>query len=92
MSEKTISVTEAARNFADCINRVRYQGMSFILEKNGEPVARIVPAMEKRKVSTGALLAAALEKVRLTDEEFAAWRRDLEAARKMLIPPVDKWQ
>jgi prevent-host-death family protein len=43
MSEKVISVTEAARNFADCLNRARYQGTTFILHKNGVPVARIVP-------------------------------------------------
>jgi antitoxin (DNA-binding transcriptional repressor) of toxin-antitoxin stability system len=27
--------------FADCVNRVRYQGVSFLLQKNGVPVARI---------------------------------------------------
>jgi antitoxin (DNA-binding transcriptional repressor) of toxin-antitoxin stability system len=46
-----ISVTDAARNFSDCIHRVRYQGMTFILEKNGVAVARIVPepgAMEPK--------------------------------------------
>lgn len=43
MNETPISVTLAARKFADCINRVRYQGASFLLEKNGIPVARIVP-------------------------------------------------
>ena len=43
MKELTISVTEAARRFADCVNRVRYQGISFVLHKNGVPVARIVP-------------------------------------------------
>ena len=90
MSEKAISVTEAARNFADCVNRAHYQGMTFVLHKNGVPVARIVP--EERKPSTGRELAAALAKVKLSDEEFAAWRRDLEEARKILIPPVDKWQ
>ncbi len=29
--------------------------------------------------------------VRLSDEEAAAWRRDLEDARKVLLPLVDKW-
>lgn len=43
MDETLISVTLAARKFSDCINRVRYQGASFLLEKNGVPVARIVP-------------------------------------------------
>jgi antitoxin (DNA-binding transcriptional repressor) of toxin-antitoxin stability system len=90
MSEKVITVTEAARNFADCINRAHYQGTTFVLEKNGVPVARIVP--EEEKQSTGRSIAAALARVRLTDEEFAAWCRDLEKARKILLPPVDKWQ
>ena len=78
MSEKVISVTEAARNFADCVNRAHYQGMSFILHKNGVPVARIVP--EDEKESTGRSIAAALADVRLTPEESSAWLRDLEDA------------
>jgi antitoxin (DNA-binding transcriptional repressor) of toxin-antitoxin stability system len=90
MKERAITVTEAARNFADCVNRAHYQGMTFVLHKNGVPVARIVP--EERKTGNGRELAAALAKVKLSDEEFAAWRRDLEDARKTLIAPVDKWQ
>ena len=43
MRELVISVTQAARKFSDCVNRVRYQGASFVLQKNGVPVARIVP-------------------------------------------------
>jgi len=90
MSEKVITVTEAARNFADCVNRAHYQGVTFILHKNGVPVARIVPE-KKKKPSTGREIAAALANVRLTDEESAAWRADLEEARKSLIPQKDKW-
>jgi antitoxin (DNA-binding transcriptional repressor) of toxin-antitoxin stability system len=90
MSSKSISVTEAARNFADCINRAHYQGTTFVLHKNGVPVARIVP--EHKKDNTGLAIAKALAKVRLSDEEFAEWRRDLKAAREVLLPPIDKWQ
>ena len=43
MRPVSISVTEAARSFADCVNRVRYQGAAFILHKNGVAVARLVP-------------------------------------------------
>jgi antitoxin (DNA-binding transcriptional repressor) of toxin-antitoxin stability system len=89
MSEKTISVTEAARNFADCVNRAHYQGVTFILHKNGVPVARIVP--EEKKPSTGREIAAALAKARLTPEESAAWLDDLTEARKNLVPQKDKW-
>ncbi|HUD15402.1 MAG TPA: hypothetical protein VMQ56_17245, partial [Terracidiphilus sp.] len=87
--EKAISVTEAARNFADCVNRAHYQGVTFILHKNGVPVARIVP--ESTKPPTGREIAAALAKVRLTPEESAAWRDDLAEARRNLIPQKDKW-
>jgi prevent-host-death family protein len=93
MKTVTISVTEAARNFSDCINRTRYQGTTFVLEKNGTPVARIVPE-ERSVMKRGTLreLAEALKEVNLTPEERAAWKRDLENARKMLLPPVDRWQ
>jgi antitoxin (DNA-binding transcriptional repressor) of toxin-antitoxin stability system len=90
MKTQDISVTEASRNFADCVNRAHYQGTTFVLHKNGSPVARIVP--EKRKLRTGRELSQALANVRLSPEESAAWLRDLEDARKALIPPVDKWQ
>lgn len=94
MSEQIISVTEAARNFSDCINRARYQGTTFVLHKNGVAVARIVP--EERKPSTGLEIAAALrmalKDVHLGEEEATAWLHDLEEARMNLVPPVDRWQ
>ena len=43
MKEVTITVTEATRNFADCVNRAHYQNTSFALLKNGRPFARIEP-------------------------------------------------
>lgn len=90
MEKKLITVTEAARNFADCVNRAHYQNVTFVLLKNGAPVARLVPDAEK--ICTGRDLAAALAKIELPKEEAKAWRRDLIAARKMLKAPVDRWQ
>jgi antitoxin (DNA-binding transcriptional repressor) of toxin-antitoxin stability system len=43
MRSVSISVTEASRNFAGCVDRARYQGTAFLLHKNGVAVARIVP-------------------------------------------------
>jgi antitoxin (DNA-binding transcriptional repressor) of toxin-antitoxin stability system len=90
MRKKDISVTEAARNFADCVNRVHYQNVTFVLFKNGSPVARLVPDHEK--VCTGRDLAEALAKIKLTKDEAADWHRDLKTARKSLKPPINKWQ
>lgn len=90
MKKTSITVTEAARNFADCINRVRYQNVSFVLLKNGKPFARIVPDCEK--VCAGRDLAEALAKTGLPENEARAWRRDLREARKRLKPPAVKWR
>ena len=90
MKNQIISVTEAARNFADCINRARYQRQTFVLVKNGVPVATLGPATPP--VCRGSDLAAAVAAGGLSPEEAAAWRRDLESARKDIKPPVDRWQ
>lgn len=86
----TITVTEAARNFSDCVNRVHYQNVTFVLLKNGSPVARLEP--DNEKVCTGRDLAEALTKAELQDPDAAAWHRDLETDRKTLKAPDDKWR
>ena len=89
MKETVITVTEAARNFAECVNRAHYQNTTFVLLKNGVPFARLVP--EGAKVCTGAELAAVLAETQLTRAEASVWRRDLRAARKSLKPPANRW-
>lgn len=88
--KRTISVTDAARNFADCINRAHYQNVTFVLLKGGSPVARIVP--DNEKVCTGADLASVLAGVKLSGEEASIWRHDLHDARGRLKPLIDKWR
>ncbi len=90
MSETIITVTEAARSFADCVNRAHYQNQTFVLLKNGIPFARLVPAGEP--VCRGSDLAEALASTELSEAEARAWNRDLQAARKKLKAPSDKWQ
>jgi antitoxin (DNA-binding transcriptional repressor) of toxin-antitoxin stability system len=91
MKKKTaISVTEAARNFAECVNLVRYRNFTFVLLKNGSPVARLSPPEEK--VCRGSDLAEVLARVKLSREEAVAWNRDLKRARKSLRMPASKWE
>jgi antitoxin (DNA-binding transcriptional repressor) of toxin-antitoxin stability system len=90
MKEMTITVTEAARNFADCVNRAHYQNTTFVLLKNGKPFARIEPDSEK--LCTGRDLAKALESNELPADEARDWQRDLRAARKATKAPADKWR
>jgi len=72
-------VTEAARKFADCVNRAHYQSVTFVLLRNGSPVARLVP--EEEKVCFGGDLTLVLGEAPLPDGEARAWRGDLEAAK-----------
>jgi antitoxin (DNA-binding transcriptional repressor) of toxin-antitoxin stability system len=90
MKKKAISVTEAARNFADCVNRVHYQNVTYVLLRNGVPFARLSP--EPDKVCSGPALAEALAEVELPEAEARAWRRDLRSARRKLKAPRDKWR
>jgi antitoxin (DNA-binding transcriptional repressor) of toxin-antitoxin stability system len=61
-------------------------GTTFVLHKNGVPMARIVP--EERKPRTGLEIAAALrvalKDVHLGEEEAMAWLHDIEEARKII--------
>jgi antitoxin (DNA-binding transcriptional repressor) of toxin-antitoxin stability system len=90
MKELTITVTEAARNFADCINRAHYQNTSFVLLKNGRPFGRIVPNSERR--CTGRDLADALARTDPSVDEAGDWHFGLRTARETLPAPPDKWQ
>ncbi len=89
MHKKTITVTEAARNFSDCVNRVHYQNLTFVLLKNGAPFARLAP--ENPKVCLGRDLAEALAGFRLTASEARAWYGEMRRARRKLQAPEKKW-
>jgi prevent-host-death family protein len=82
----SISVTDASRNFAECINRVRYQGASYLLHKGGAPVARILSVEQKprRGNEQAAALEQALRDAHLGESEATSWLHDLEQARSSL--------
>jgi antitoxin (DNA-binding transcriptional repressor) of toxin-antitoxin stability system len=93
MIKTVISVTEAARNFADCVNRAHYQNVTYVLLKNGVPVARLVPdGRNEQKVCSGRDLANILQTQVLSEGEARAWRRDLQTARKKLKAPLSRWK
>ncbi len=88
MSVTVITVTEAARNLADCVNRAHYRNETFVLLQNGVPFARLVSAGER--ACKGKRLAAALTGVELGPAEARDWSRDLKAARTTLKAPSDR--
>lgn len=87
---RRVSVTEAARNFADLVNRAFYRQETTVLVKNGVPVAHIAPV-----TPTGTPAAEALARwklaPRLGRHEAEAMGRDIESARAALPPPRSPW-
>lgn len=42
--DRRITATEAARTFSELLNRVRYRGETFLVERGGTDMCRISPA------------------------------------------------
>ncbi len=85
--ERRISATELARKLGDILGRIRYRGDSFIVERNGDPVARLIPLPEKSTSSLREALAA----WRAADEPDLEFARDLERINAADRPPGDAW-
>ena len=49
--EYRISATELARRLGDILGRIRYRSESFIVERNGKPVARIGPVGDSESIA-----------------------------------------
>ena len=85
--EHKISATELARRLGDVLGRVRYRGDSFVVERNGEPVARVAPIEGQSATS----LAEALEAWQATGRPDPDFAGDLERVNALDVPPEDAW-
>lgn len=84
----SISVTEAARNFSEVINRVHYQGQTFLLTRGGKIVARLIGT---EKVMTGAEFVRLWdERPRLDPEDADLWAAELAEDQKSVLPPEER--
>ncbi len=82
--ETRITATELARNLSDILNRVRYKGETFIVERNGEVVAEVKPSIVPKTITLRQLidLWPTLPK---PDPEF--WD-DVEEAHRLMNQPL----
>lgn len=80
MTAQSISITEAARNFSDFVNRVAYRGERFFLIRGKRRVASLTPVGD---VCSTAELERTLEAIpRLGRQECSSWLADLKEMRK----------
>jgi prevent-host-death family protein len=85
--EIRITATELARRLGDILGRVRYRAECFVIERNGEPVARLIPIPG----TSTATLREALSAWRGAGRPDAAFAADLERVGAADRPPENPW-
>lgn len=84
----TLSATQAARSFSDLLNRVRYRGEVFVIERNGEPICEITPVKPVRL--RGAEFLTLLNSLPKPDAGF--WDAVEKATQQETRIPVSSWE
>jgi antitoxin (DNA-binding transcriptional repressor) of toxin-antitoxin stability system len=84
----TISATQAARTFSDLLNRIRYGGEAFVIERGGEPICEMSPITLPR--FTGADLMGLLRSLPKPDAGF--WDAVEKATRQETSIPESPWE
>lgn len=85
--DNTVSATVLARTLGDVLARVRYRHESFIVERNGTPVARVVPVEPASAATVGDALASWFTSG-VPDPTLADDLARVGAADR---PPADPW-
>jgi antitoxin (DNA-binding transcriptional repressor) of toxin-antitoxin stability system len=83
-----VSATEAVRTFSDLLNRIRYRGEEFVVERAGEAVCRMTPAALPRRLTLREL-AALLREIPGADADYASDVR--RAVRNQGRVPRSPW-
>lgn len=86
--ELRISATELARKLGDVLGKVRFRRDVFVIERNGEAVARLSPWPATSEVTLGEAFRAWRQAGRPDDTAFAD---DLERVNRADRPPENPW-
>ncbi len=88
--ETTITATELSRSLSDILSRVRYKGETFIVERNGVPVATLAPPVSAKHMTWGEFLEM-WKTLPRPDDQFANDLERIQASQPMIGPsPWDK--
>jgi prevent-host-death family protein len=85
--ETSLSATELVRRLGDVLARVRYRRETFVVRRNGRPVARIIPADESRAVPAREVLIG----WHAASERDLALADDLDRIGRTDLPAGDPW-
>lgn len=85
--ETHLSATALAKNLSDVLNRVRYRGERFVIERNGEPLGLLAP-ISANSGATPRELFERLGDLHLPDPEFADDLESVQTAQPMVGDPL----
>jgi|GraSoiStandDraft_41_1057321.scaffolds.fasta_scaffold3395396_1 antitoxin (DNA-binding transcriptional repressor) of toxin-antitoxin stability system len=85
--ELRITATELARRLGEVLGKIRFRRDTFVIERNGKPVARLSPL----PTSGGATLAEAIAAWREVGPADADFADDLERVNRADRPPRNPW-
>jgi prevent-host-death family protein len=86
----TVTADDAANRFSDLLTRVEKKGEEITIVRDGNVIARIVPA-EKKIKTVGDLRKAWASGPRLSPEEADLWLKEIEELRAMSPMPPSAW-
>jgi hypothetical protein len=86
--ERRVTATELARSVGEILAQVRYRSESFLIERNGEVIARIIPEPRRTPGTVGELVEL-WRSFGPPDPEFADL---LEEVNSFAWPPDDSWR
>jgi prevent-host-death family protein len=92
MSER-ITATRVVREFSELLNEVRYKSQSYIVERNGKPIARLVPVSDSKEGKTLKELKNLLSSLPSCGDDLEAFAADLEkiAGHQPSVPAGAPW-
>ncbi len=85
--EHRISAGELKKRLSDVLAKIRERGDSYVIERDGDPVAHLIPPPGKAGSSLGEALAA----WRAAGEPDTGFADDLERIGAADLPPEDAW-
>lgn len=92
MSER-ITATRVVREFSELLNEVRYKSRSYIVERNGKPIARLVPVSDAKEAKKLKELKNLLSSLPSCGDDLEAFAEDLVniAGQQPSLPSGAPW-
>jgi prevent-host-death family protein len=86
-----IAATDAAKNFGELVDRVREEGVTYVIERHGRPVAQIGPVETEKPKTLQDLIDAIQAAPRLDEEVLRYIEEGINAYNKPEVP-TNRWE